>query len=391
MPHAHLPLPRDVALFATRTAAWALLFGGWLVLGALGMRHAPPALGLLAPLALWLLVLGGAARVFAAWSPGCAALRATVIAAASLAALALGAPASVSSNWAWALAAPAWAVLLVAASHVVRGWRRRPGPRAATPVAPAALGALLAWCLTGDPLAAIAAPAGVALALLVPAAALAALVPAPADGPRPMACRSGLFDCSLAWPTLAQWRRVPDWPLLAASLAMLPMMVALPLMIEGCTRAGWPPHAATGVHLLAMLAPALVLSAASQCPAASTLRAAVAGLLVAGAVAAVVWPGVTGLMTAMALQSAAWGLGWSAALHPRPTTPTAYPCAPPRGGPVSSALAAAAAVTALGTLFADAGLAAWTALPVTLGVLAVAGLAAGAWRAIPFPVKGAAR
>ncbi len=283
MPHAHLPLPRDVALFATRTAAWALLFGGWLVLGALGMRHAPPALGLLAPLALWLLVLGGAARVFAA------------------------------------------------------------------------------------------------------------LVPAPADGPRSMACRSGLFDCSLAWPTLAQWRRVPDWPLLAASLAMLPMMVALPLMIEGCTRAGWPPHAATGVHLLAMLAPALVLSAASQCPAASTLRAAVAGLLVAGAVAAVVWPGVTGLMTAMAMQSAAWGFGWSAALHPRPTTPTAYPCAPPRGGPVTSALAAAAAVTALGTLFADAGLAAWTALPVTLGVLAVAGLAAGAWRAIPFPVKGAAR
>jgi hypothetical protein len=41
-------------LFAARTAAWTLLFGGWLVLGTLALHHGPAGALQFAPLALWL-------------------------------------------------------------------------------------------------------------------------------------------------------------------------------------------------------------------------------------------------------------------------------------------------------------------------------------------------
>ncbi|WP_210760805.1 hypothetical protein, partial [Azohydromonas sediminis] len=83
--------PRAACALAARTLAWTLLFGGWLALGALGVRHAPVATGALAPVALWLLAIGVAVRVSAAWSPSPRALRAVLVGSAALAAACLAA------------------------------------------------------------------------------------------------------------------------------------------------------------------------------------------------------------------------------------------------------------------------------------------------------------
>src|SRR4029453_15339701 len=72
-------------------------------------------------------------------------------------------------------------------------------------------------------------------------------------------CRAGLFDCSLpAWPAGA-WRDPLQWPVLLASLAMLPMMAALPLMAAWCRALSIAPQAMVLLHLAAMFGPALLL------------------------------------------------------------------------------------------------------------------------------------
>ncbi|MCI1191969.1 hypothetical protein MOJ79_08965 [Calidifontimicrobium sp. SYSU G02091] len=366
---------RAACALAARTLAWTLLFGGWLALGALGLRHAPVATGALAPVALWLLAIGVAVRVSAAWSPSPRALRVVLVGSAALAAACLAALAHGAPQALWP-AAVAWGSLIVAASRVVRGWRRQPGPRLAPPVVPAALGALVAWLLAGDPAAVAAHPAAAAAALAVSGVTLAVLVPSPHGEPRGRApgCRSGLFDCALAWPTLAQWRVPAHWPWLAAALAMLPMMASLPLLAEGCARAGWSPQAVTGLHLLAMLAPAAVAALRARALVQSA-RAFVAGLLIAGGVAALTVPASDGTMVAMLLHAAAWGIAWSAAMAPA-TDRTRLPAA--HGGACASALASAAVVLALGVAVAASGWAAWRALHAALGAIAALGVAA-AW------------
>jgi len=86
-----VPERRTACALAARTLAWALLFAGWLVLGALGARHAPLAAGALAPVALCLLTLGLASRAGASWWPSPRALQAVLAGSAALAALSLAA------------------------------------------------------------------------------------------------------------------------------------------------------------------------------------------------------------------------------------------------------------------------------------------------------------
>jgi hypothetical protein len=103
-------------LFAARTAAWTLLFGGWLVLGALALHHGPAGALQFAPLALWLGAVALAQRALLRHPPGPWALRGGLLAAGAVAA------AGVATS-AWVPAALGWGVLLVLASTVVR--RRR--------------------------------------------------------------------------------------------------------------------------------------------------------------------------------------------------------------------------------------------------------------------------
>jgi hypothetical protein len=373
---------RASSALAARTLAWTLLFAGWLVLGALGIRHAPAAAGSLAPVALWLLTLGLASRASASWSPSAGVLRLWLCGSATLTALSLAALAQGLPQALW-LAASAWGLLLVAASRVVRGWRRQPGPRLPSPVRPAGLGAFAAWALAGDPAATAVQPGLAGVTVLAIGCALAWQVPPVVDDRRGApGCRSGLFDCALAWPALAQWRDPAYWPWLAASVAMLPMMASLPLMAEGCARAGWPAHAVTGAHLLAMLAPAVVVAASRSTALARRLPGLVALALTAGGAAALAVPGVAGLTMAMALQAAAWGMAWAGTMTP--TVPASLRAAAAHGGPGASALTSAATVTVLGVLAAGDGLAAWSGIHVGLGMVAALGYVAA--RHPPAPV-----
>jgi hypothetical protein len=371
-----LPEQRAALALAARSLAWTLMIAGWLVLGALGLRHAPVGVAAWAPVALWLLTLGLATHVSASPRASPQALRAVLVGSAamvtlSLAVLAHGVPLAL-----WPAAA-AWGVLLVAASRVVRGWRRQSGPRLPSPVAPACLGAIAAWALAGDPQAVAAQPMDLGWAVLAAGIALAWMVPPAADDRHgALGCRGGLFDCALSWPTLAQWREPAHWPWIAASLAMLPMMTSLPLMAEGCARAGWPVHAVSGLHLFAMLAPAAIVARSRSATLARRLPALVAVAMVSGGVAALALPAADGTMVAMALHAVAWGLAWAGAMAPATPGGAGLPAA--RGGPAVSALASAAAVTALGLLVAHDGLAAWSGVHVALAALAALGSVA-AW------------
>ena len=65
-----LPTPLHHApqrLWLARAIAWALLLGGWLVLGTLGRQHLPQAAGGQAPVALWLTTVGGALALVGRW------------------------------------------------------------------------------------------------------------------------------------------------------------------------------------------------------------------------------------------------------------------------------------------------------------------------------------
>jgi hypothetical protein len=346
-------------LFAARTAAWTLLFGGWLVLGALALHHGPAGALQFAPLALWLGTVALAQRALLRHPPGPWALRGGLLAAGAVAA------AGVATS-AWVPAALGWGVLLVLASTVVR--RRRgaaPGP-AASPRGPALLAALCAAAVVGDSLAGGAMAAMTALPAVL-AVALAWVLP---PGPPALAragCRSGLFDCALGSPPWAAWTTPQGRLRAVAALAMLPMMALLPWMLEACrSEAGWwafGPRTAVALHLLAMLLPAWWPRAVPA--------AGVAGLLVAGGGCALVLPGGSGLMLGMALQAAAWGCVWRDAVVPGQ-------------GAVARAHEAGGAggVGALAVLALGAGLVAWPGPPATAvaAVAAVLGLAAAlAW------------
>lgn len=87
-------------------------------------------------------------------------------------------------------------------------------------------------------------------------------------------------------------------PLAAARAAMLPMMATLPAMGAWCSAAGWSPPTMALAHAAAMLLPPLLVGRASE---------GVCRLLLAGGGAALLLPGLQGLMLASTLHAAAAG------------------------------------------------------------------------------------
>jgi len=345
-------------LAAARAAAWALLFGGWLVLGALALRHGPGGALLLAPLALWLGSVALAQRGLARHAPAPWALRALLVAAGGAAA------AGVAQGW-WLLAAPAWGLLLVAASAVVRRQRLgRAAAAASSPRAAALVAALAVAALAGDPQLGASQVALPALLALV----LALLVPPAPRVPARAGCRSGLFDCALGGAPWQAWRDPQARLHAVAALAMLPMMALLPWMAEACRggAAGPGPRTLVALHLLAMLLPAWW---PRRVPA-----VAVAALLAGGGAVALAVPGGSGPMWAMALQAVAWGCVWRESV-----VPGAEARRPAAGS------AAALAVLALG-----AGVMAWPGPPTAAMAAVAAALGLGAalaWLLASLPAR----
>jgi hypothetical protein len=364
----HRVLPSPVRLALARTLAWALLFGGWLVLGEAGQRQLPLWAGGLVPLALWLAGLGVLLGLLQGRRVSIRHLRTVLLAAGSVLAcigLMPGRSAPVL------LAALAWSLLLVAASLSVQALRRATPSRPPAPLVPATAGALLAWSLVSLP----GASAWPGVAIAAAALALALLVPRSA-APVP-ACRGGLFDCSLPWPDPARWRRVADWPRQAALLAMLPMMATLPAMADWC-RSDWglSPASSTLWHLAAMLLPALLLRRWLARAGEQARGVAVTLLMVASGGAMWAYPGLAGLMVVTLLQAIAWSLVWAwPMLRPSGAAPIARRSS--ALGAAMRTLAPAFAVLALGSFTADLGPDALRAAQALLAVLALAGAAVG--------------
>jgi len=386
--------PRSPAarLALARGLAWSLLIAGWLALGTLGRQHAPHAAGGLAPVALWLALLGAllAAAARRPWSP--AALRSALCAGGGLIAAGAGLLAGPPRGFAFApmvgpltgplalvMLAAGWALLLVAASLAVRLLRRGATPRPPSPVGPAVAGAALAWWATGDSARWLAAPLAQGLALAALALLLAALLPRRAA---PVAaCRAGLFDCALALAPLADWRRPAAWPQAAAALAMLPMMATLAVVADWCGGPGRgldSGSTGTAAHLAAMLLPALAARAWAASgrpgPPPAVAALATAALLAAGGLA-LAWPGLDGLMAAGLLHGLAWGVAWSARWSGSAAAGTS---GVPRTGLAAAgpAAAAGALVLALGAAVAAWGPAALAAVHATLALLGTLGAVA---------------
>jgi len=363
-------------LATARTLAWALLFGGWIVLGTLGRQHLPTWAAGQAPVALWLVTLGATLVGSARRPPTPRALR-TVLAGAGLGlAVALAAIGRGGAGAAVMSAAVCWGVLLVAVSLAVRSLRfAQPGLPPA-PLLPAATGAGVAWLGTGELPGLHERLDAIGLALAVAALAVALLLAARATGRAPGGCRAALFDCSLALPSLSAWRRSGDWPLHAAALAMLPMMAALPAMVDWCAVS--PPWfgAATAWHLAAMVLPAVTLRAWLQRVARRRLNGVVAVLLLAGGLALLGWPGLYGLMLAAVLHALAWSLAWAAPMVSRERAPraAAQPARLQGLAPLGAALSMAAAVLALGIAIDRFGPQALMAVHAALAVVGSAGL-----------------
>jgi hypothetical protein len=371
-----------------RTLAWALLFGGWIVLGTLGRQHLAPWAAGQAPVALWLATIGALLALAARRPPTLRQLRATLVAAGLVLAFALATAGRGGGGPALALAAIAWGVLLVAVSLVVRALRLMQAGVPPAPLLPALAGAVLVWLASGDPGRLHDRLDVIALALAVAALTVAALVIARAPAYQPSGCRSGLFDCSLPMPSMAAWHRTGAWPMHAAALAMLPMMAALPVMAEWCgATPGWFADG-TVWHLGAMVVPALCLRGWLQRADHQRVNAAVAALLLAGGVALLVWPGLNGLIAAALLHAMAWSLGWAAPMVRREAV-AAGASRPARvHGPATLAQAGltAVAVLALGMAIEVAGLQALVAVHAALAVMALAGVLISAGRRGERPV-----
>ena len=191
---------------------------------------------------------------------------------------------------------------------------------------------------------------------------------------------------------LKRWREPAEWPLPAATLAMLPMMASLPTLAATCGALGWPPGLATGLHLAAMLLPGALCAGLLERATARQRLQAVGLLLVTGG--AVMWaaPGTAGLMGGMLMHGAAWSLAWAGALAgPRTlasstgsftdaSTTRHATLQPASGTPVlAAAFGMALATVALGLAIEQSGPAALMATHALLAAFGAAGLAAAAW------------
>jgi hypothetical protein len=363
-------------LTLARACAWALLIAGWVGIGSLSLQFAPSLVHAFALIASWLLGLGAAAAV-ATRGGGRRGPRA----------LALGTVAALTAASLWwtvhggrlpALlpALVGWAALTALASGVVRTLRLRQATAPAPPVGAAALGALCAGLLLGDVGDVRTLAVRLAAFVIAAAAGLMLLQARIEDRPRAPGCRAGLFDCSLpAWPSGA-WRDPLQWPMLLASLAMLPMMAALPLMAAWCTGRGIAPQFLVLLHLAAMFGPALLLHAWMARRSQRFLSMVCAALLISGSAFAAWSPPPLDLLGPAVTHGAAWGLAWSGQLW-----------APARRGmqgtsPLRAAVGYAALTLAFGWGVEQAGARGVASAHITLGIGAVlAGLlvAAGSW------------
>lgn len=365
--------PPGLPLTLARACAWALLVAGWVGIGSFSLRFAPNLASALALVALWLLALGAAAALVTRgdmprWSRGAALALAASAAATGLLASVRG-----GGLGAVLLALLGWAMLTALASGVVRGLRMTQTQTPRPPIAAAAIGALCAGVVLGDPgdLQALA----WRLALFVAAVALLLIGlqrPLAAGTPRP-GCRAGLFDCSLpAWPAGA-WRDTGQWPILLAGLAMLPMMAALPLMADWCRTAQVPPQLMVMLHIGAMFGPAWLLQGTMARGSPQLLATVCALLLAAGAAAALWAPAPWDLLTLAAAHGAAWGLAWGGQLW-----------APARRGqqgrsPLRAAAGYAVLTLLFGGLVQEAGARGVTVVHAMLGLVA---LLAWGWSAV---------
>jgi len=355
-------------LTLARACAWGLLIAGWIGIGAFALQLAPTVASGFALLALWLLALGAAAAVntrggMRRWTRALALCIGGVTTGIALLATGRG-----GGLPALLLVLFGWAALTALASGVVRSLRLVQAAAPSPPIVAASLGALCAGLVLGDPgdLPAL----STRLAAFVGAAALllAFLQSGIEDRPRSPGCRAGLFDCSLpAWPAGA-WRDPVQWPVLLASLAMLPMMAALPLMAAWCRGQSVAPHATVLLHLVAMFGPALLLRQSIARWSLRTLSMVCAILLVSGA-AFVAWASTPfDLLGLVIAHGAAWGLAWSGQLW-----------APARRGqrnasPLTAAAGYAVLTLAFGLVVEQAGARGVAAAHIVLGLAAMAAL-----------------
>ncbi len=224
-----------------------LLIGGWIVLGALGQRHAPLWAGGLLPLVVWLAAAGGLVHAAGGRRVSAAKLQALAAAAGVGTGTALAAVVVGGGPFALGMAAACWG-LCVGAALVL--WDR---------------------------------------ASLYGQGGLA-----------------GLMDCALPLSLPEGWRRPSAWGLLAARSSMLPMMATLSLTGGWCGAAGgWSSADWMALHLLAMLVPACLVAALGvHLDDAAWASAA----MVAAGLALMCAPGLQGLMIASCLQAVAWGI-----------------------------------------------------------------------------------
>ncbi len=380
-----------------RALAWALLFGGWIVLGTLGRHYLPAWAAGQAPVALWLATVGATLVLSARRSPMLLPLRAVLCGAGLVLATMLAAVGRGGGGAALMGAATAWGVLLVAVSMAVRRLRLEQPGLPPTPLLPALAGAGIAWLCSGelprlherlDGLAV--ALAGSALTVSVLTVSVSLSLAARAAVRPPGGCRAGLFDCSLPVPSLAAWRYSRDWPVQAAALAMLPMMAALPAMADWCAIASaWLAPDATAWHLAAMVLPALGLRAWLTRVSRRRLNGVVAALLLAGGASMLAWPGVNGLMLTALLHAAAWSLAWAAPMLRREVlAPAAPPLARMQGvATMGAAVMTAFAVLALGMAIDRFGPPALMAVHAALALAGLTGLLVSAASRSVTPVK----
>lgn len=355
--------------------AWALLFSGWLLLGSLGRWTGQSWAGESAPLAFWLFAFGCTAWLGRSTRLGGIRLRALLIGSGLVTVVGLYGASANGTDTAVFIAAAGWGVLLAASAGVVRALR--PAKESdAVPVAAAACGAVLAWALASD-MPARPTPTIICGALLA-AVALVMLVP---RGTVLHGVRPGFFGCALPARIGPSWHGPRNLALAAARWTMLPMMASLAPMADWCAAgAQRDPSQTVGMHLAAMLLPALVWQSLRRGP--PSLPWVALPALLAGAL--YLWA-PDAWMPAVLLQSASWSLAWTASMQ-RVTDPAPIPA--PRHAWLQAAMPAAC-VWMLGVALQTYGPVALRIVLIGLASATVAGALAAAARPGRFGTRAA--
>lgn len=347
--------PRSGILLLPEAMAWALTSAGWLGLTGLGQWLAPFQVAAYWPLAAYLLIGGLAAQRLQRRQayPASPALRPALLAALFVA---LAALIWTTSSLALAvLAGGLWALLGIAASSTDR---RAPGRSAGWAAMAGAVlgGVLLGGRMDGPSIL-------VALAILsLLAAGLAVLAKAPRGAYAHLGCGFPAA-CGLG---------PGHWPEAAATLAMIPMMTALPAMAGRCASDALPVQAMVGAHLVAMFLPALLLASVTGPLAPARVRLLAGLLMVAGALplAVGVADATYGVLVVTLCQGAAWGVVW---LSRRQAGAEAT-------GGLPAAVLPGALASATGVVTTADSLNGFDNIHLALGVLAGAGLPWLGWR-----------